>query len=118
MLNFYRHFLPYRISTRASLNIFLVGSKRKDRHPVQWTAKSREMLCKQINDIVSTKHLQYHKAFKPLFMHIDAFKTSLGAVLQQNDPESLKPLAYFSKQLSPSQTRYRSYDHGLLGILK
>ena len=116
MLNFYRRFLPHAASTQAPLNAFLVGSKKKDKRPILWTAESREAFQKCKNDLVSATILQYPSASKSLSMYVDASTTGLGAVLQQNDQGSWKPLAYFSKKLSPAQTRYSTYDRELLGI--
>ena len=46
----------------------------------------------------------------------DASSTAVGAVLQQCIDEQWQPLAYFSKALKPSETRYSAFDRELLAI--
>ena len=46
----------------------------------------------------------------------DASDTAIGAVLQQLSDEGWQPLAFFSRKLSPSQTKYSPYDRELLAI--
>ncbi|GFV99145.1 hypothetical protein TNCV_1511181 [Trichonephila clavipes] len=41
---------------------------------------------------------------------------AVGAVLQQLENESWKPIAFYSKKLNETQTRYSTYDRELLGI--
>ncbi|GFY19339.1 transposon Tf2-8 polyprotein [Trichonephila clavipes] len=46
----------------------------------------------------------------------DASDFAVGAVLQQLENERWKPIAFYSKKLNETQTRYSTYDRELLGI--
>lgn len=49
-------------------------------------------------------------------MKTDASDTALGAILKQVSNHQGKPVAFFSKKLSPAQKRYSTYDRELLAI--
>ena len=46
----------------------------------------------------------------------DASDHAVGAVLQQYVDQQWCPIAYFSKKLKPSETKYSTYDRELLAI--
>nr|VZI38583.1 unnamed protein product [Spirometra erinaceieuropaei] len=47
---------------------------------------------------------------------VDASTVAVGAVLQQHINDSTRPLAFFSKKLSPAETRYSTFGRELLAI--
>ena len=52
MFIFYRHILPHTASTQAPLNAFLIGSKNKNKNPIQCTAESLQAFkkfCKRLS---------------------------------------------------------------------
>ncbi|BHF60957.1 hypothetical protein SprV_0100392700 [Sparganum proliferum] len=51
-----------------------------------------------------------------LFLMVDASSVAVGAVLQQHLVASALPLAFFSKKLSPAETRYSTFGRELLAI--
>ena len=50
----------------------------------------------------------------PFEIHTDASKLQLGAVISQNK----KPIAFFSRKLTPAQTRYTTTERELLAIVE
>ena len=52
----------------------------------------------------------------PLSITTDASDLAIGAVLQQFINNSWEPLAYFSKKLQPSETKYSAFDRELLAL--
>ena len=46
----------------------------------------------------------------------DASDTAVGAVLQQEIDNHWHPIAFFSKKLTPAETRYSTFDRELLAI--
>nr|VZI50943.1 unnamed protein product [Spirometra erinaceieuropaei] len=52
----------------------------------------------------------------PLSLMVDASTVAVGAVLQQHINNSTRPLAFFSKKLSPAETRYSTFGRELLAI--
>jgi hypothetical protein len=51
---------------------------------------------------------------KPFHINTDASKIQLGAVISQED----KPIAFYSRKLSPAQTRYTTTERELLSIVE
>jgi hypothetical protein len=51
-----------------------------------------------------------------LSLATDASSSHVGAVLQPAENKAWKPLAFFSKKLSPTQQRYSTFDRELLAI--
>ena len=58
--------------------------------------------------------LAYPNFNEPFIIHTDASKTQLGAVISQNN----KPIAFYSRKLSPAQTRYTTTEQELLAIVE
>ncbi|BHF73335.1 hypothetical protein SprV_0401641600 [Sparganum proliferum] len=52
----------------------------------------------------------------PLSLMVDASTVAVGAVLQQHINDSTRPLTFFSKKLSPAETRYITFGRELLAI--
>jgi len=51
---------------------------------------------------------------KEFHIHTDASKTQLGAVISQEG----RPIAFYSRKLSPTQTRYTTTERELLAIVE
>lgn len=49
-------------------------------------------------------------------MAVDASGVAVGSVLQQLNGNNWEPLTYFSRKLSPAETRYSTFDRELLGV--
>lgn len=116
MINFYRDCLPNQAQVQHELNKYLHNTKKNDKTPIEWTEKATEAFekCRQsIQDATTLTH-PVHRA--PLNIMTDASDTGLGAVLQQKINNKWKPLAFYSKSMSPTQRRYSVYDRELLAI--
>ena len=69
----------------------------------------------EIKQIVSDKTLLAYPDFnKPFIIHTDASDRQLGAVISQDE----KPIAFYSRKLSPAQTRYTTTERELLAIVE
>jgi hypothetical protein len=58
--------------------------------------------------------LAYPNSEIPFKIHTDASAYQLGAVILQNG----KPIAFYSRKLTPAQTRYTSTEQELLSIVE
>ena len=69
----------------------------------------------QIKDALADASLLVHPIpDAPTCIVTDASDTAVGAVLQQLIGEDWSPIAFFSKKLQPSETRYSAFDRELL----
>lgn len=69
---------------------------------------------KQIKDLVTAKPvLQYFKPVKPLTLQCDALEKGLGAALIQDE----RPIAFASRVLTETETRYAQIEKEILAVL-
>ncbi|GFX98998.1 hypothetical protein TNCV_4301731 [Trichonephila clavipes] len=102
--------------TQAPLHELLKGAKKKDRRKVHWTDDTRRSFEKCKTDLAEAALLSFPRSGLPLSLCTDASDFAVGAVLQQLENKGWKPIAFYSKKLNETQTRYSTYDRELLGI--
>lgn len=115
MINFYRRFIPNAASDQAPLNALLIGSV-KGSQPVNFSEKEHRAFqtCKE--NLCKAAMLAHPDGDAQMALVTDASDTAIGAVLQQLKGNSWQPLSFFSRKLSPSQSKYSPYDRELLAI--
>lgn len=117
MINFYRRNLPHAAETQAPLNAFLIDSRKNDKRQIPWDPASEEAFNKCKTDLANATCLVHPKYNAPIRLVSDASNFAVGAVLEQfSDSNCWEPLAFFSKKLSPAQTKYSAYDRELTAI--
>lgn len=116
MLNYYRCCIPHAAETQAPLCALFKDSKKKDKRPVPWTAETLKAFEDCKNSIVTAAKATFLNPDAPLALTCDASNISLGASLEQFEDNKWKPLGFFSRKLSPAETRYSTYDRELLAI--
>lgn len=116
MLNFYRRHLPKAAAIHSKLNPFLHNARKKDKSLIPWSDETIEAFeqCKQSLQRAVT--LSFPSADAPISLMTDCSNTCIGAVLQQREMNSWKPLGFYSNKLSEAQQRYSTYDRELLAI--
>ena len=67
----------------------------------------------KIKDLIATKPLRYYDRKKPVTVQADASQRGLGACLLQEG----QPIAYASKSLTDTETRYANIERELLAIV-
>lgn len=116
MLNFYRRLIPNAASIQAPLNELLSGPKTKGSQEISMTPALLEAFNRCKKSLTEAAILVHPDPKAELAIYTDASNTAIGAVLQQRQNGDWKPLAFFSKKLSPSQQKYSPYDRELLAI--
>lgn len=115
MINFYRRFIPGASEAQAPLNVLLVPNL-KGKTPINWTPEATAAFenCKE--KLASATLLAHPRDNAPLAIVSDASDTAVGATLQQFVNTGWQPLAFFSKKLSVTESKYGAYDRELLAI--
>nr|VZI06730.1 unnamed protein product [Spirometra erinaceieuropaei] len=94
------------------LNSLLTHSKK--------TLVMTEEAVRSFNDVkaalASATLLAHPRSDAQLTLMTDASSTAVGASLQQTVSGVLQPLAFFSKKLSPAETRYSVFGRELLAV--
>lgn len=88
--------------------MFLHDSKKNDKKKVPWSKEKEDVLenCKESIKSAITLHTPMTS---PLALMTDCSATSAVGVLQQEYDDVWQLLRFFSKALSPAQTKYSRY---------
>lgn len=107
MVNFYRDFWQKRAHIMAPLTALTKADKRQ---PLPWTAAC-DSAFQQVKAIIAEEVLLYYPdPNKQFIVEPDASKYQLGAVIYQMNGAQRQPVAFFSRKLTPAQTRYPPSD--------
>jgi cleavage and polyadenylation specificity factor subunit 1 len=109
MINFYRRFLP---GIARILKPLTDATSTKGR--LSWTPEMTLSFQTAKSSLSSAIPLHFPNPSAPISLATDASNTHIGAVLQQKVNGSWQPLSFFSKKLSPTETRYSTFDRELL----
>ncbi|BHF65361.1 hypothetical protein SprV_0200837100 [Sparganum proliferum] len=112
MVNFYRRFLPNCADLMLPLTNLLSGPKG----PLELRGHALTAFERIKTSLADATLLAHPAPEAPLSLMVDASTVAVGAVLQQHINDSTRPLAFFSKKLSPAETRYSTFGRELLAI--
>nr|VZH98237.1 unnamed protein product [Spirometra erinaceieuropaei] len=112
MVNFYRRFLPNCADLMLPLTNLLSGPKG----PLELRGHALTAFERIETSLADATLLTHPAPEAPLSLMVDASTVAVGAVLQQHINNSTRPLAFFSKKLSPAETRYSTFGRELLAI--
>ena len=113
LVNFYHRFIPHCSAILADLTGQISGPKHAKVTLTEAAIKSFETAKAEILKITK---LAYPLHSAPYTLTTDASDFALGAVLQQEQGDELKPIAFFSRKMSQAQMRYSTFDRELLAI--
>ena len=115
LINFYHRFIPRCAKILQPLNALLSGSLEHGQ-ALPWDESTAEAFT-HIKEALATATLLVHPKPDALTnVMTDASNTAVGAVLQQFADGLWQPISFFSKKLSPAETRYSTYDRELLAV--
>ena len=112
VVNHYRRFIPRCASLMAPLTDLLRG------HPKTITLDedAKQAVNKVEEAIANAAMLQHYAPEAPLSLAVDASNTAVGAVLQQTVNGSTVPIAFFSKRLTETESKYSTFGRELLAV--
>lgn len=116
MVNFYHDCLPKQAEKQIELNKLLHNKKKNDKTPITWNQTLEDAFNNCRQSISKAAQLSHPVQGTPLCIMTDASDLSVGAVLQQKINHTWKPLSFYSKKLSDTQSRYSVYDRELLAV--
>lgn len=82
----------------------------------RWTEECTEAFHTIIHCLTHTPVLAYADPSKQYILHVDASLQGLGAVLNQEYPEGLRPIAFASRKLSTAEQRYPIHQLEFLAL--
>ena len=81
-----------------------------------WTDQAQVAFRAAKDALATTTLLSHPQPDAPLAIMSDASDIAIGAVLQQHIGDQWQPISYFSRKLTPTETRYSTFDQELLAI--
>jgi hypothetical protein len=110
--NFYRKLIP----SFAELTVPITRLLKKD-NKFEW-GKEQQQAFESIRDaFCSPAVLEHPDEEKAFVVECDASKFAIAGVLSQNDEYGiLRPVAYYSRQLTSPEMNYEIYDRELLAV--
>ena len=115
LVNFYHRFLPHCANLMQPLHAFLTASKPKSQ-PINWNDDALAAFNATKEALANASLLYYPAAAAPTCLVTDASNTAVGAVLQQYVNGTWHPISFFSRKMTPAETRYSTFDRELLAV--
>jgi hypothetical protein len=109
MLNHYKAMIPHRSHPLA-----LLTALTKKNIKFEWTKEHQQAFDSLKNSLAREVVLAYPDFSVPFEIYTDALKYQIGSVITQKD----KPLAFYSRKLTDTQTRYTVTELELLAIVE
>ena len=112
LINYYAKFLKNLASTLAPLYRLL----RKDQK-WQWTETESASFCAARDMLIRPPVLAHFDPALPVVVACDAGPVGVGCVLSQITRDGERPIAYYSRSLSDTESRYSQTDREALAIV-
>ncbi|GBO44562.1 Retrovirus-related Pol polyprotein from transposon 297, partial [Araneus ventricosus] len=116
MLNFYRRFIPNAAEIQRILYDLVKGKKKRDKTTIDWSEAAVQAFQTCKNSIAQAALLAHPNSEAKLSLVVDASNTGIAGTLQQTYLKNTQPLAFFSRKLTPAESRYSTYDRELLAV--
>ena len=123
MINYHHRFIPHCADKLTPLNQLLTAANEghtrlspKANFDLKWNESADSAFIESEQILANATFLVhlYHSA--PLNITCDASDFVVGGVLQQYIDNVWQPLSFFSKKLTPAETRYSAFDRELLAV--
>lgn len=118
MINFYGRFIPNLAEILAPIHGHMaICRKGKGKQKIFIWPQVCDESFKRAKDLLKNATMLVHPKSEAILSIVsDASDVAVGAVLQQYCSNMWQPLAFFSKKLSPAETRYSTFDRELLAM--
>ena len=112
MLNFYHRFVPHVANLLRPLHNALKGKTKV----LVWTKEMNDAFEASKSALATASLLVHPKHTAMTSITVDASSTAVGGALEQYINGQWQPLAFFSRNLKPAETRYSAFDRELLAM--
>ncbi|XP_065225166.1 uncharacterized protein K02A2.6-like [Planococcus citri] len=111
LVGYYSKFIPNFSDIAHPLN-----QLRRKNVPFVWSNACKMAFCKLKEEIASDRVLCHYNPAKELILSTDASPFALGAVLSHRFAEGERPIAFVSRTLTETESRYSQLDKEALAI--
>lgn len=113
--NYLRDFIPDFANTAAPLYALLKG-KSKPSDVLEWTDEHDEAFTNLKQRLCSAPALGLPNPAKPFHVQVDAHENTLSGVLAQEHGGKLRPIAYYSRRISPVEQGFDPCTQHVLAV--
>ena len=115
LANYYRRFIAHFSELTARLHALVHDSAPET---VVWTSAHADAFAVIKRCLTQAPVLRTYDPDLPCVLVTDASEshTAIGAVLMQDDGNGLRPLEFYSRKMTPAETRYITREQELLAI--
>jgi hypothetical protein len=110
MVNFYCCFLPKCTQILKPLTDLL----KRGAKMLEWTVSAQEAFQNKKRLLAAVVPLQHPAPNAELSLATEASDTHIGGVIQQKSGDHWRPLGFFSRKLSDTESHYSTFDRELL----
>lgn len=118
LANFYRRNVKNAAQIQAPLNNFLRDSRKNDKRVIPWDSLSKAAFEQVKHKLANATLLSHPSVNAEICLITDASNTGIGAALEQRIENEWKPIAFFSRKLTPAQCNYSAYDRELTAMFE
>ena len=112
MINFYHRFMPNVAGKLAPLHAASAGKGQA----ITWSTECQTAFEAAKTALADATLLHHPRANAPTSITVDASDSDIGGKLEQRHGQTWKPIAFFSRKLSPAESKYSAFDRELLGL--
>lgn len=109
-------YAPTQKKKKSSLSESKVYLKESEPFGERWDKSCTDAFHKVIYCLTHAPVLAFANPQKPYTLHVDASLKGLGAVLYQEHPEGLRPIAFASRKLSTAERNYPIHQLEFLSL--
>jgi hypothetical protein len=110
--NFYRMFIP----NYSAIVLPLLKLLKKD-IKYEWTQDCEEAFNKLKKHFIQGDILAHADLAQPFILETDASDFAVGGILSQKQGEDIRPIAFYSRKMTPAEINYEIHDKELLAII-
>ena len=114
LANYYRAHIPTFVAVAAPLTYL---THKKQPHKNRWEQAKEKAFSSLQDYLLKRPILKLPDHSKPFILRTDALNCGLHAALMQQHDERLYPVAYASKKLALTETKYSTLEKECLGIV-
>jgi hypothetical protein len=112
MVNYYHRFIPHAAARLQPLNEQCSNATPSKK--IAWTTESSSAFMDARDILAQASMLAHPLQNTPFILSSDASDVGVGGVLEQYQDGRLRPLSFFSRKLSPAESRHSAFDKELL----
>ena len=123
MINYYHRFIPNCADKLTPLNQLLTAAieghtilSPKSNFDLKWNESANSAFIESKQILAHATLLVHPDHTAPLNITCDASDFAVGGVSHQYINNVWQPLSFFSKKLTPAETRYSAFDRELLAV--